>query len=470
MGKIVKYCAACEEGFAEKFGFCPNCGEHLTAFELNPVETTIIEEPKIEPIETAQPNAPQFIEVPAETPQVAETQTFSADTAIDEPAETREVFEFSDDIFEEPVEETKSYLAAEFPAAEIISTEIPATENLASEIPATEGFNNDLHEATFGKTANDASKESIPHYVPDYGFRPTIVVEKNVKQRNLLLLGAFLLGCTVMVSSFVYSIFNKYLDIAAIDTPELFAFIDDLAPAPMDLEVPEKKKDKGGGGGGGGKDEQNPVSKGREAAQVKDPLFAPSVTYDKVTNPTIAIAPSTKNKNERQAEQTDEPYGLRNGGNVLSDGNGTGGGQGGGKGRGQGNGEGGGIGNGKGDGRGDGDGDGEGDGTGGGGGNLVVKTKTPAPIGPSEGVKILSKPRANYTDLARQNQVQGKVTLRVTFSANGSIGAIAVISGLGNGLTEQAIAAARGIRFEPAKRGGVPYSVTKPVEYSFTIY
>ena len=37
MGKIVKYCAACEEGFAEKFGFCPNCGAQLTAFELYPI-------------------------------------------------------------------------------------------------------------------------------------------------------------------------------------------------------------------------------------------------------------------------------------------------------------------------------------------------------------------------------------------------------------------------------------------------
>ncbi len=86
-----------------------------------------------------------------------------------------------------------------------------------------------------------------------------------------------------------------------------------------------------------------------------------------------------------------------------------------------------------------------------------------------EGVKVLSLPRAVYTDEAEKNQVQGKVVLRVTFSANGSIGAITVISGLGNGLTEQAIAAARGIKFEPARKGGVPISVTKPVTYSFVI-
>jgi TonB family protein len=88
----------------------------------------------------------------------------------------------------------------------------------------------------------------------------------------------------------------------------------------------------------------------------------------------------------------------------------------------------------------------------------------------TEGIKIISKPRAIYTDEARVNQVQGKVILRVTFSANGKIGAISIISGLPDGLTEQAINAAKGIKFEPAKRNGVPYSVTKPVEYTFTIY
>ena len=62
------------------------------------------------------------------------------------------------------------------------------------------------------------------------------------------------------------------------------------------------------------------------------------------------------------------------------------------------------------------------------------------------------------------------MTLRVTFNANGTIGGISAVSGLPNGLTEQAIAAARGIRFEPAKKNGVPYTVTKQVAYTFTLY
>lgn len=88
----------------------------------------------------------------------------------------------------------------------------------------------------------------------------------------------------------------------------------------------------------------------------------------------------------------------------------------------------------------------------------------------TEGVIIALKPRANYTDSARANKTQGKVVLRVTFGSHGGIGAISVISGIADGLTEQAIAAARRIVFVPAKRNGVAYSVTKPVEYTFTIY
>lgn len=83
---------------------------------------------------------------------------------------------------------------------------------------------------------------------------------------------------------------------------------------------------------------------------------------------------------------------------------------------------------------------------------------------------IISKPRAFFTDQARQNNTQGKVVLRVTFLADGEIGAITPISSLSDGLTEQAIAAAKGIKFEPAKQNGIPRTVMRLVEYNFTIY
>ena len=91
-------------------------------------------------------------------------------------------------------------------------------------------------------------------------------------------------------------------------------------------------------------------------------------------------------------------------------------------------------------------------------------------IGVTQGLKILSKPRPGYTDAARTAGIQGTVILRVTFNANGSIGTISPVKGLPSGLTEKAIAAARGISFEPAKRDGVGQTVTKQIEYSFSIY
>jgi TonB family protein len=85
-------------------------------------------------------------------------------------------------------------------------------------------------------------------------------------------------------------------------------------------------------------------------------------------------------------------------------------------------------------------------------------------------VKILSKRRASYTDEARQSNIQGNVVLRVTFLASGKIGSISPVSGLPYGLTEQAIAAAREIKFTPATRDGMPYTKQMTVQYGFTIY
>ncbi len=164
--------------------------------------------------------------------------------------------------------------------------------------------------------------------------------------------------------------------------------------------------------------------------------------------PTIPI-PSIKasTTGNRSTTQTpDEPYGLMSG---ESQGNG------GGLGAGRGTGQGSGIGNEYGD-------------------TEQQTTVNPRsrvkPKGPTQNLTIISKPRAMYTDAARQNQVQGTVTLKVQFLANGLIGTISPVSGLGYGLTEQAMAAARGIRFEPARRNGVAYTTVKTVSYSFTIY
>lgn len=85
-------------------------------------------------------------------------------------------------------------------------------------------------------------------------------------------------------------------------------------------------------------------------------------------------------------------------------------------------------------------------------------------------LQVLAKPRAVYTDAARTNQTEGTVTLRVAFLENGKIGDVSIVNYLPDGLTEQAIEAAKQIKFEPAMLNGKPITVTKQVQYNFTLY
>lgn len=84
--------------------------------------------------------------------------------------------------------------------------------------------------------------------------------------------------------------------------------------------------------------------------------------------------------------------------------------------------------------------------------------------------QLLARPKPQYTDAARQNNVQGTVALRVVLSADGSVGSVTPVRGLSHGLTEKAIAAAKQIRFSPAIKDGRPVSVAITVEYNFSVY
>lgn len=156
---------------------------------------------------------------------------------------------------------------------------------------------------------------------------------------------------------------------------------------------------------------------------------------------------AAKNK-EKEVKQPEEKYGETNNGNGL------------GLAGGQGEGEAYGIGPGRGSGQGGGVGD---------GGNSE-KSSVIAPKVINTSLKLLSKPRPSYTDLARIYNMQGTVRLRVTFLADGQIGTISALQKVPFGLTLQAIAAAKSIKFEPPIKDGVPYAITKVVEFNFTIY
>ena len=83
---------------------------------------------------------------------------------------------------------------------------------------------------------------------------------------------------------------------------------------------------------------------------------------------------------------------------------------------------------------------------------------------------ILYREKAKYTREARDNKIKGTVVLSAVFGADGQISNISVIQGLPHGLTENAIAAANKIRFDPALRDGRPVSVRGSLEFVFNLY
>jgi TonB family protein len=482
MGKIVKYCNACEEGFAEKFAFCPNCGSGLTAFELNPVLPKVSENiPQTEKPE--QIISVAKIENEVTTTKLEPTFTDSILT-IDEP-----IIKAEEPVFVAPIIEKTIELPVNF-NEKFEEPTISFNKNVEEIVTPIEpektvtisGFKPIFTQAETKEFTDDEylGDESAPiHFRPveESEYRPTFVEDKNRGSRMKLLLGSMALVFTVLAGSWVYSLFAKSLSVDSIDS-EIFAYVTPPNDEPFlkEKEIIEKKNtDKGGGGGGGGKNEKNEASEGQMARQMEKPDLAPSARMDRVTNPTLTQRVGTEGKAKTDIDPN-KNYGVKNGGTTISDGTGSGGGLGSGTGTGQGRGEGTGRGNGRGSGSGNGDGNGNGDGRGDGdNGDLPpvrkVPTPTPRPVATPEPkpvantFRITSQPRANYSDAGRQNNVNGVVRLKVTFQANGQIGGISVVSGLPYGLTEQAIAAARNIKFIPGAS-----TVSKTVEYRFTLY
>jgi TonB family protein len=92
------------------------------------------------------------------------------------------------------------------------------------------------------------------------------------------------------------------------------------------------------------------------------------------------------------------------------------------------------------------------------------------PMTKSQRPTILYREKANYTEIARINLVEGTVVLQVVFASNGELQNLRVVRGLPDGLTRKAIEAAQKIRFNPAIKNGVPVSVRGSLEYTFNLY
>jgi TonB family protein len=124
-------------------------------------------------------------------------------------------------------------------------------------------------------------------------------------------------------------------------------------------------------------------------------------------------------------------------------------------------------------GKGDGRSNGQGISTGGFGSEQVVHQGpkiAQAETGPATTpVEITFKPNPVYTDEARSMKLEGEVLLEVTFYANGTLNVNRVVRGLGHGLDEAAVAAAKKIRFKPALRFSQPVDSTAVVHVSFQL-
>jgi TonB family protein len=88
--------------------------------------------------------------------------------------------------------------------------------------------------------------------------------------------------------------------------------------------------------------------------------------------------------------------------------------------------------------------------------NTAPKPKTLEPVVKTIPAEITFKPRPVYTEEARHLKIEGEVLVEVMFTSTGQINVLRVVQGLGHGLDESAIRAARQIQFKPALKDGQP--------------
>lgn len=83
-------------------------------------------------------------------------------------------------------------------------------------------------------------------------------------------------------------------------------------------------------------------------------------------------------------------------------------------------------------------------------------------------LKITDQPIPELPQKHGTLDIQGTVVLRVQFLEFGEIGEIITVKELPAGLTQNAITAARKIKFEPEKKEGKPITIYKEIQYSYS--
>jgi TonB family protein len=204
-----------------------------------------------------------------------------------------------------------------------------------------------------------------------------------------------------------------------------------------------------GGGGGGGNHDKVAASRGRLPRHAMEQITPPMVIAHN-DHPQLVAEPTVV------APQVNMAANVPNLGDAMAklpelSSNGTG--------------AGGGIGAGRGGGVGVGYGSGVGPGWGGGfgGGYFRVGGGVSAP-------RVLYDPDPQYSEEARKAKYQGTVVLWLVVDPQGRAQYVKVARSLGMGLDEQAIAAVKTWKFEPAQKDGHPVAVEINVEVNFRLY
>jgi TonB family protein len=81
--------------------------------------------------------------------------------------------------------------------------------------------------------------------------------------------------------------------------------------------------------------------------------------------------------------------------------------------------------------------------------------------------KVLTFTRPTYTQAALRERVEGTVTLEAAFDSQGHFTILKVLSGLGFGLDDNAIASLKTWQFAAADRNGVPVPVVARIDVEF---
>jgi TonB family protein len=93
----------------------------------------------------------------------------------------------------------------------------------------------------------------------------------------------------------------------------------------------------------------------------------------------------------------------------------------------------------------------------------------PAPSPVTTRPKALNSGRPQYSEIARRNQTQGVVMIRILVGADGDVKQAKVTKGLPDDLNERAVEAALKLKFQPAMRDGVAVDYTLPIQVEFNL-